>query len=286
MESKPIVFFADKVPSMSLPDVTGIYYFMDRYEKPIYIGKAKNIRKRILTHDYTNGGVLFKHGKSVKLIKWELTGNITIASLLEDHRIRSYWPELNRAQKSKPLKFAVEYYRDMQERWRISLSTKKSYRINGIHFHRYEDAYDYVAGRVRNYQLNGIFCNVPINHETQIEKHQIQFQKMLADDRSQQLFDVFYDKGRSENERSYILTSNGIFQGFGFIGSNECRDPHKIKKNLVDCLSSPVTEKIIRKLYEKIGPEFSFTGIELSDVTQKMKALPEQRKGNLCIPFD
>ena len=116
----------------SVPDAAGVYYLLDRYQKPLYIGKAGNIKKRILTHDYAENGVLSRHGEWIRFLKWELTGNNVIASLLEDHRIRSYWPPLNRAQKSKPLKFAVEYYVDRQERWRMSVVSKKSYRTNPL----------------------------------------------------------------------------------------------------------------------------------------------------------
>ena len=30
-----------------LPERTGVYYFLDKSGKPIYIGKAKNIKKRV-----------------------------------------------------------------------------------------------------------------------------------------------------------------------------------------------------------------------------------------------
>src|SRR5690606_10939484 len=33
-----------------LPEETGVYYFMDAEGKPLYIGKNKNIRKRVIQH--------------------------------------------------------------------------------------------------------------------------------------------------------------------------------------------------------------------------------------------
>lgn len=286
MESKPIPLNREKALPTSIPEKPGIYHFLDRYGKPLYIGKAANIRKRILTHDYTGEGILTRHSHWIHFVKWELTGNTVVASLLEDHRIRSYWPVLNRAQKSKPLKFSVEYYLDQQERWRMSVVTRKSYHHKGIHFHSYPDAIDHVAARVRKWDLNGGLCNVPFNRDVDTGSHQEGFLKMLDEEQGQTRYDLFFGKGREQGELSFILINNQVYQGFGFIDEHESRNPHSIRKALVDCLSSPTTEKIIQKLMEKSGVDFSFTGMELSNVTMTMKPLPVHRKGSYCIQFD
>jgi len=253
MDSKAIPISGGRNLPQSVPDAAGVYYLLDRYQKPLYIGKAGNIKKRILTHDYAENGVLSRHGEWIRFLKWELTGNNVIASLLEDHRIRSYWPPLNRAQKSKPLKFSVEYYVDRQERWRMSVVSKKSYRTNSIHFHSYPDAISHVSEKVRKWNLNGKLCSVPFNHDIDTQEHQGQFIIMVNDEKSHITYDLFYGKGRA---------------------------------NLVECLSSPTTEKTVKHLIEKKGIDFSFTGIELSNVIQTMKALPIERRGSLCIPFN
>jgi len=261
MESKPIPISVDnKIPS-HITDKAGVYQFLDRYGKPLYIGKASNIRKRILTHDYGQDGILVRHGQWIHYLKWEHTGNTTIASLLEDHRIRSYWPILNRAQKSKPLKFSVEYYKDQQERWRMSVVTRKSFRHQGIHFHSYSDAIDHVSEKVRSWNLNGALCNVPFNREIDFENHALGFNRMIDEELGHTRHDLFYGKGREPGEISFIMISNQVYQGFGFINEKCSRDPHEIRKNLIDCLSSPTTEKVIRKLHENKGIDFSFTGM-------------------------
>ena len=285
MDSKPLPIKSSKDVSGQLPELPGVYYFLDRYGKPLYIGKAANIRKRILTHDYGDDGVLARHGAWIQLVNWELTGNTVIASLLEDHRIRSYWPALNRAQKSKPWKFSVENYIDRQERWRMSVVSRKSYRLNAVHFHSYPDAIDHVSEKVRKWGLNGRLCSVPFNHDIGFQEHQQGFMEMIREEKSQIRYDIFYGKGRGVGEVSFVMLSNSMYQGFGFIAEKESRNPHLIQKNLIECLSSPTTEKTIKKLIEKEGVDFSFTGMELSNVIQSMKTLPKERKGSLCIPF-
>jgi hypothetical protein len=108
---------------------------------------------------------------------------------------------------------------------------------------------------------------------------------MIKEEKSQIRYDIFYGKGRTSGEKTYVMLSNNMYQGFGFIEDQESRNPHLLQKNMIECLSSPVTEKTVNKLIDKEGVDFSFTGIELSNVIQSMKALPMERKGSLCIPF-
>ena len=40
----------DKLDNKQIPDKPGIYIFKDKYREPIYVGKAKNLRKRVVTY--------------------------------------------------------------------------------------------------------------------------------------------------------------------------------------------------------------------------------------------
>jgi hypothetical protein len=168
----------------------------------------------------------------------------------------------------------------------MSVVTRKSYHHKGIHFHSYPDAIDHVAERVRKWDLNGSLCNVPFNRDIDTDLHQQGFKSMMDEELGQARYDLFFGKGRETGEVTFILISSQVYQGFGFIPEQESRNPHAIRKALVDCLSSPTTEKIIQKLLEKGGVDFSFTGMELSQVTMAMKPLPTHRKGSYCIPFE
>lgn len=84
----------------TLPEEAGIYYFMNEKNDIIYIGKSRNIRKRVLSH--------FAEGKSHKTvamnrevydIAFEITGSELIALLLESDEIKKHKPRYNRALK-------------------------------------------------------------------------------------------------------------------------------------------------------------------------------------------
>jgi DNA polymerase-3 subunit epsilon len=107
----------DKIRNQ-LPSKPGVYYFIGRSGKPVYIGKASKIKSRVLSH-FRGGGNSLKIlalGKQIKDIRFELTGDERLASLLEDHEIRHYWPVLNKSQKSNVTRFGIVAYRSAPPR--------------------------------------------------------------------------------------------------------------------------------------------------------------------------
>ena len=81
----------------TLPNQPGVYQYFDTDEKLIYVGKAKNIKKRVSSyfnkhHDYGKTRVLVKNIVSVKHIVVETEND---ALLLENNLIKKYQPKYN-----------------------------------------------------------------------------------------------------------------------------------------------------------------------------------------------
>lgn len=81
----------------TLPSSPGVYQYFDKEEKLIYVGKAKNLKKRVSsyftkTHDSGKTRVLVKNINTVKhiVVKTE-----TDALLLENNLIKKYKPKYN-----------------------------------------------------------------------------------------------------------------------------------------------------------------------------------------------
>ncbi len=86
-----------EVQIKSLPDSPGVYQYYDRLDKLLYIGKAKNLKKRVasyFTKHHENGKtrVLVKKIASIKHIVVETE---TDALLLENNLIKKYQPRYN-----------------------------------------------------------------------------------------------------------------------------------------------------------------------------------------------
>ena len=81
----------------TLPDAPGVYQFFDKNGKIIYIGKAKNLKKRVSSyfnkvHEYGKTRVLVKKIAEIRHI---VVSTETDALLLENNLIKKYQPRYN-----------------------------------------------------------------------------------------------------------------------------------------------------------------------------------------------
>ena len=96
----------------NLPKAYGVYEFKDAQGKPLYIGKANNIKKRVTQHFSTQKESAKYHRlmKECHFLEYTILPNEILALILEDHKIREHWPALNKSQKKQSLKFGLYAY--------------------------------------------------------------------------------------------------------------------------------------------------------------------------------
>src|SRR5680860_1165212 len=81
----------------TLPDSPGVYQFYDADEKILYVGKAKNLKKRVAsyftkTHEYGKTQVMVKKIRGIRHI---VVPTESDALLLENNLIKKYRPRYN-----------------------------------------------------------------------------------------------------------------------------------------------------------------------------------------------
>ena len=96
----------------NLPKAYGVYEFKDAHGKPLYIGKANNIKKRVTQHFSTQKESTKYHRlmKECHFLEYTILPNEILALIFEDHKIREHWPALNKSQKKQSLKFGLYAY--------------------------------------------------------------------------------------------------------------------------------------------------------------------------------
>lgn len=222
-----------------LPEETGIYYFYNADKEVIYVGKAKNLKKRITTH-FTGKATAQKLAfyKQIHDVTVELTGTELIASLLEDAEIKHYWPIHNRSQKSRINKFGVFLYENQKGIAQLGI-TKIGNQVKPLKtFPSLSDTRNWLIKRIEEFELKPQLCGMPEFDSLIIEQEQHQEniqQFLLAFDDSSESY-LLSGKGREFGEQSFVYVENGTYKGYGFL---------KVYKNMTN--KKDIEKYLIRK---------------------------------------
>jgi DNA polymerase-3 subunit epsilon len=236
-----------------LPLKPGVYYFYNQKGNVIYIGKAKNIKNRVASH--FNGSKSNKRTQAFKReihhVHYELTGSDLVASLLEDHEIRHYWPVYNRAQKKPKQRFGVFHYKNQEEQWCLVINRVQKQSGFLAQFYTLHEAQSWLLKQVKEYQLNPKYCGLTGNYMPEIKSknHNGRFEKLLVNLQNEEQNYLIRTPGRNSEEQGYIWISQGRLKGIGFTSAlNQYPDAESITENTRLLRNSITTAAIISKI--------------------------------------
>lgn len=85
-----------KEKAKKITNKSGIYIFLDKSKKPLYIGRAVNLKRRLVSYWRSDLELAKKEMISLaKDIKIEETNSLLEAIILEANLIKKYWPKYN-----------------------------------------------------------------------------------------------------------------------------------------------------------------------------------------------
>lgn len=245
-----------------LPSRPGVYFFYGENGKPIYIGKAKNLKSRVSSH--FNGSLSSKRTQAflreIYAIKFTETGSDLLAYLLEDTLIRKHWPIHNSAQKSRVKKFGVISYKDQNGNYRLAVNPIRQNETALKVFYYYSSAMQWLHETTLALKLNPNYVGLMSlagDIQTSDDIHNSQIEKLTA--QFKEVADVKFlkEKGRTSSEHAWIAIQNESAIGFAFL-------PKGDKPILETCellQPSATTNKILENHLQKIGESYlsSFT---------------------------
>ncbi len=221
-----------------LPQRCGVYRFLDKQKKPIYIGKSKNIQSRILQH-FRNGNSKGKWlQKRAFHITYEITGSELVALLLENDEIKQYRPELNIAQKHTHFPYAI-YTHFSGEGYikffigKHPLKSKRSIRMLRL-FTSQRNAKNYMNHIVEKHELCAKLCGLDRSslhcfrydiracHGACIQAEPVKSYNLRARAAKEKITAYFeedfyiLDQGREEQEEAIVCINNGVCSGWAF----------------------------------------------------------------------
>ena len=227
----------------ALPSETGVYYMYNKHGELLFIGKSKNIKKRVNQH-FTNVGQLArKLQKETKKVTFEKTGSELIALLKEQHEINKNKPAYNNKKKSKGYSHGIY----VAENANGSLELRPE-RANG----QPKRLSSFASMRAARNFLVKISEESLINEQLTIqisnEKILQALEKFSTDNKNA----VVLDRGRELGEQSVVLIKNGSLAGIGFIDLNYQLNNIHILESIIttiqgDAYSTFIIETYLRK---------------------------------------
>ena len=237
----------------ALPEDHGVYYFMNRDNQVVYIGKSKNIRQRILSHfsrDLRSSRAQAMK-EAVRDIQTVRTGNDLIASLWESRAIKTYMPDFNRAQRRKRYRYGLfeNLGPDGTRTLEVRLLNHEQYPLK--QFKRRSSAEAYLAELAMHYGLCLGHANLKQNpfgcqQVSCREDCPVGCPRLRTDgetyetalDQALQPFQYPYENfliigaGRHPEEISVVGVQDRVYQGFGFIEHPETEDPEVLMEQV------------------------------------------------------
>ena len=220
-----------------LPSITGVYYIHKANGEIIYIGKSKNIKKRINQHFTSPSPKAKKIQLQVATVTYEATGSELVALLKESEEIKRNKPIFNRALRRTVFTHALYSFND--DNGYINLKIDKADgRKNPITtFSNRQSAKSFLFKTVEEYnlcqKLTGLYdtksncfnysiktCEGACIQEESSEIYNRRVSNLIEKNSYNNKNMVIIDRGRDIDERSAILIENGIFRGLGFFSLN------------------------------------------------------------------
>jgi DNA polymerase-3 subunit epsilon len=221
----------------ALPRVPGVYYFRDRSGTPVYVGKAKNLRKRVASHftGHNPNPQRQQFLRSIYSITYERCGTELMALLLETIEIKRLWPVYNRAMKRPEASFGLYAYEDLNGYLRVVIGRLIKGSVAVHKFYRRAEGINCLYKLVRMFGLCPRLCmlgtcaEASVEHPAQTDGNRCCTARLPAESYNARVRDALQyleahlpsfaivDKGRAEDEQSCIWVENGCLRAMGYI---------------------------------------------------------------------
>jgi DNA polymerase-3 subunit epsilon len=243
----------DRKEFEALPSETGVYYFKNIDGKIIYVGKAKNIKQRVMSHFTDKASKERKMTMETAHVDYTLTGNELIALLKESHEIKHHYPLYNRSQKRVKESIGLVVYENKKGILNIAWNSIKLITKPLAKFYNEKQARSYIEGLIVEFGLCPKHCSIERTASSACFSYQIKQCNgvccgeesisdyndrvleaigSLKDDFSNQIIKV---PGIKKNQEGFILIENDLYKGFGFTNSKHLNPVNKkaLEKDLI-----------------------------------------------------
>ena len=253
----------------TVPASIGVYYLHNSKGDVIYIGKSKNMKRRVNQHFSSSGKKQLRIQLETDSISVEETGSELIALLKELDEIKLHKPKHNKVYKSSFIKFGLslaENKNNYQVLRLVHASSEDEYittfknlnRARSILFH-YAEKYslclqllslDKKEGGCTLYKKQQ--CLGACVGEEPAESYNKRVQQLINNVEFLHADMLILDRGRNPEEQSVILIENNKLVGFGYINlSHQITHPQALKNIIYTMKDTREARHIIKSQLRK-----------------------------------
>ena len=254
-----------------LPNDIGVYYFWNKENKIIYVGKSVKIKDRVISHFRNDSKKEIKLCQEANKVTYTLTGSDLIAQLLESAEIKKHYPIFNRKQKRIGENYALTYFTNKDGIIELKIDYLKRVINPLISYEGSKKAKDHLKYIVETNQFCLKYCDlekgknscfyfqikkclgVCCNKESN-EEYNKRVLKFIMANQPKKLNESLFTSGRNSKEIGFVLIENGVYKGFGFIPKNSrLRDNEYLNKKLIKQNDNRDVRRIIRSYIKKVN---------------------------------
>ena len=228
----------DKKVVDNLPETFGVYYFKNLAKEVIYVGKANNIKQRVISHFYDKKKKEQTMCLETADISYTKTGSELLALLLESSEIKHIYPKFNRAQRRAGEAIGLFSYEDQKGIFHLAWNRLKLASNPIMKFYSVAEARVFVENLCKEFVLCPKYCHLQTNvsscfHYQLKECKGICCDKEAVDDyniRVRQAIKsvgidaenlVIKETGRTKDEVGFALILDGIYKGIGYLDTSQ-----------------------------------------------------------------
>ncbi len=203
----------------NLPSTCGIYYFLNKFGKVVYVGKAKNIAKRVASHFSNNKITKQKQDflREIYSIQHTLCENDLVASILESIEIKRVWPAYNKSQKYYQHQYGIYLFSDSKGYIRLGIDKQKKLLKPILNFSLMVQAQSVLRTWISDFNLHPALCFIDNSQKIRTDLPTVEAHEAVV----KAILDHITEQKKSyiiqEQNNFYILVVQDIFYGMGKI---------------------------------------------------------------------
>ncbi len=259
-----------------LPTATGVYYLHNAVGDILYIGKSKNIQKRVRAHLMGSDRKSQKIQEKLHKVNFETTGSELIALLKEQHEIKKNQPRINKDGRYRlyPMGIRIdrttEYHQLILEQVRAQreyLAVFKNGRVAKHQMTQWIEKFELCQKHTSLQETDGACFGYKNNRckgacvgEESAEHYNQRFESLPPQNHYPYDDFLMVCHGRKDGEYSFIYIENQQYKGYGFYELNhQINSKDKILNRMIamednsDCRAL-ILAHIKKNKYRKLIP--------------------------------